>query len=417
MHRIALVSSLHPLVFALALSCGVFPSLARAHGLPIGGIAPLLHEGEVVGAGTTWGIVLREAEGVRRVCEEGTGAPATRYHRTHEGRILVAGPAGLFATTDGGCTYDVVTEALRDVPIADLAVALQAPETMVLVTERAGEDNGIWRSRDAGLSFERLPWERGGLRFDAVMVDGTGDVIVAIAQDAVTLMDYVVVSTDGGARFVESPDALRDFTYVRLLGPSAAGDELRVVGVLPSALNVVLGSRDGFVTAREIARIDDQVTDYGEAGESEFLTLSRTQLLRRRSPATEFEQVVGPTRCLVRVPQDPRLFGCGVLPDGAHLLATLDGETWTQHVPFLGIEERLCPEETPGYVRCARYLFPDAGPPPDASVEDIAMPPPGGSTPACGCNSLGARGDVLPALVTLVLLGATLRRRSRSRQP
>lgn len=358
---------------------------ANAHGLPIGGLVPFVEAGEVVGAGTTWGIVLYEEGKWLRSCEEGTGATARFYHRTADGRVLVASDEGLFATSDGGCTYTAVSEDLSGKSIGAFRAARDAPERIFIATRTPGQQNGVFRSTDGGISFSATGLQREGVLFDGIIANGNGDTFLVHALDFATLENLVFVSRDGGETFEEAPAALSDFTYVRLLGTSTDGERL-VVAALPAAGgNIVLESMDGFVSANEIARVDDEVTAFAQVGDVELLSVSGTRLLRRSLNETSFEQVSGPARCLTRVNGADALFACGALPDNAHILSTTDGISWEQHIPFLGVEERQCPEGTPGFDRCIQFNLP-ASDGPDAP----RSAPPQTPDDAMGCNCIKA---------------------------
>lgn len=398
-----LLASLAPLV----------PLAALAHGDPIGGLAPLLDEaGRVVGAGTTWGVVLRDGDGWLRSCEEGPGAPPRLYHRASDGRVLVGGDAGLASTRDGGCTYEPVEGALLGHQIAALAVAGGAPSTMFAGTATPDRDNGVFVSRDEGRTFEATPLVAPGLRVGAIVVSDDGQRVLVAAQDVDTANVRVFTSSDSGASFAPDPPALLGYDFVRLLGTASDGETF-AAAVATGSGNALLLSADGFASSAEVGSFDDEVTAYGEVAGARFVTLSRTRLFRQAASGEPFVLVTGPSRCLLRVPGDDRLWGCGQLPDGAHLLASSDGETWEPHVPFLGVEERLCPEGTAGRERCERYLFPDAGPGRQDAGAKADAGSPRGDPPDCGCATTRESREWSWLLAALVV-GLTARSGCRS---
>ena len=383
-------------MYCLLLSAGG----AHAHGLPIGGLVPFVENGEVIGAGTTWGIVLQEDGKWLRSCEEGTGAMARFYHRLPDGRVLVASDEGLFVTSDGGCTYESVAESLSAQSIGALQAARDVPERIFVATRTPGQENGVFRSVDGGLTFTATELKRSGVLFDGIIATGDGETLLVHALDFTSLENLVFVSRDAGETFVQTPPALADFEYVRLLGTSANGDKL-IVSALPAAGgNVVLESADGFVTANEIVRVDYEVTAFARVGDAELLSSSGTRLLRRMTPDAAFEQVLGPTRCLTRVNGSESLFACGALPDNAHILSTADGVNWETYIPFLGVEERLCPTGTPGFERCVQFIFP---PDEEPDAPRTNPPPKSGAEASCKCIQGAADSSHTGYLAALLL--------------
>lgn len=384
----------------------------HAHGLPIGGLVPFLENGQVVGAGTTWGIVLEENGKWLRSCEEGSGATARFYHRAADGRVLVASDAGLFVTRDGGCIYEEVSPALVGHAIGALTTVRNSPQKIFVATRTPGALNGVFWSEDGGVQFTSTTLVRAGTFFDGIISTDDGQTLLVHALDFATLENLVFVSRDGGETFEEMPAVLEPYAYVRLLGTTREGDGLIVAGLPASGGNVVLVSTDGFVTATELFRIDDEVTAFARVGDVDLLALSGTRLMRRAEGEEDFVQVVGPTRCLDRFAGAEPLFACGSLPDNAHLLSTTDGLQWEPHIPFIGVEERQCPEGTPGYDRCLQYIFPEDATP----SAPRSTPKPDQETPArCSCLRPARNFPAVGGAAFLLLLGTWLHR-SRTRR-
>lgn len=391
-------------LLCVGLACA---SRSSAHGEPVGGISPFVAaDGAIIGGGTTWGLVLAEADGWLRVCEESSGAPPRYFHRTPQGRIVVFGDAGIRITDDGGCTFVDATGDLDGRGIGAFAEARATPNRLFAGTQAVGRTNVLLRSVDHGASFEATGLAVDGARLDAILVSDDGNSVLVHTQDYMSFVGINYISHDGGVLFEADPPALTSYAFVRYLAVGLDGRTFYVAAAREPFGNLLLSSQDGFQTAEQVAAFDDEITDFGEVAGAQFLTLGKTRLFRKRADEEQFSQVDGPRRCLLRLPQDQRLFGCGQLPDGAHFLSTSDGEVWSAHVPYLGVTERRCPAGTAGAEQCVQYWAVDGGSPPaDAVPSHDDASADRGTALLCACAGAASPGSPWWSLVWLSLGG------------
>jgi photosystem II stability/assembly factor-like uncharacterized protein len=85
---------------------------------------------------------------------------ASAYQRRrHVWTLIDGGPEGaIYKTTDGGGTWDKLTNGLPkgDIGRIGLAVAPTQPDIVYAIVEATGEESGFYRSRDAGGSWEKM---------------------------------------------------------------------------------------------------------------------------------------------------------------------------------------------------------------------------------------------------------------------
>ena len=416
---------------------------ARAHlGQDQFGRFPFVASGAVVGGGTSWGLVLPDEVygGYGRVCEESFG-PALTFVVEQPGRILAGGVNGVEVTTDGGCTWNLLDNALAGRFPNALWVDPVDASHMLVGTSTIGADNGVWRSDDSGDTWTEVIAPRQGNFFSlAVNTDGTR--IAVGGNDGVGGV-VLLMSVDGGVAFTDVSAAVSPEAAPRVIVTPLAfdGSELILGGLAPSTQGFVdRVSFDGTTISVSPVGVTPRQTTHAVVFDGDIFVIARNgargELLRENGSALGFGVVVdGPSECVFV--NDDRLIGCGKQAglNPALFVTSADGITWETAVAFSDVHYRACPEDTVGLVACSSFLETFCG---DDNDDDFD-----GATDCvdddCAFNSLcftaegegegeeagegegegesGAssgsccRGD--PAVASVGLLGVVLRRRRR----
>jgi hypothetical protein len=371
------------------------------------------------GAATSWGIVELESDGWQRVCEEALGGPPSFYYRAPASdRVLVGRFDGLHFTDDGGCTLQTGPTGFEEAKPTLLAVAHDEPTTLYVATSSPDAINRVLKSVDGGESFSATQLSEQAARFTSIMTSGDGVRVwlTAVTETgALTLM----VSSDGGATFDAPAAALpSDATSSTLVGYDLESNQPRLAVVRADVAGSTLFAldADGAAAVQE-ATFDALVTDWARHGDHELVVVDRALLFGRGPQDAAFVERDTPARCLVRAPlDDVRLYACAMQGAGGHFFVTEEGATWTTLLPFEDVQERVCPDGTPGATACL-FRVTDGGPQPDGGDVDLTR---GSRRPSeeepsamCACTRVP---DAPRGLGLLLLLGViVLSRAKRSR--
>lgn len=414
------------LVLVLAAAAAV---PARAHILPVSGVTPFVEDGTLIGGGTSWGVLLRDDDGVfRRVCEEALGIPVA-FLRTAEGRVLIGrAERGLVVTSDG-CAPERVAGVLEEHAVSALVSVPSAPDRVLATTATTGADNGVFASDDGGHTFEPTSLSVGGQLFFQLLVSEDGQLVVASGLDTTTQQIVLAVSKDSAVTFDTPAADLGAYAFVKPLAIDQAGAVL-LAAVDAQGTHHLLRSIDGLASVFGLASFDGAILGLAEASGGRF-ALVRSQadgkgIYRQATEGAPFVRLEGgPSACLLNLPGDARLWGCGEEGQAGHFFVSDDGETWEPLVPFDAVEERCCDEGTPGNEQCAIYFAASDGGEPSCSVGGSGDTRDGGPgarsepPPECSCattTTTRAPGALLFGLLAGVLVGS--RRRARfSRAP
>lgn len=393
---------------------------AAAHSAPPSGVLPVLVDGALWGGGTSWGVVGQASDGAFvGTCDELFG-DALRFYAdvaTSAGpRLLVGTSTGVLATEDGGCTAAPVPGLVGH---NAMAVA-QADTAIFVVTASAARENGLHLSTDGGRSFAPRGPQRDDLILTSLAVDGRGENVWMAGLMRDPVRPVLLVSHDGGETFVDHADRFPAAVQLRVL----AADEAREGGV-----GVVLVMVDGYrrnhlfhadATLEARARVAEVIGEVGAwarfAGR-ELITVNNNDL-RLVAGGVTTSVPGGPTHCLLTIPGDERLWGCGQIRHGAFFLSSTDGLSWQPHLPIANpLPQRDCPEDSAAVAVCAPDAPPGGGDPAPSPDERDKAPPPDEGDPASPEDSVASSGCASGAhgggWTLVAVLAFTARRRTR----
>jgi hypothetical protein len=351
--------------------CGLVRAMpASAHlGQDQFGRFPFVDGGELVGGGTSWGVVLPDDVfgGYARVCEESFGPNVSfALSQPARGRVLLGGVRGVEQTSDGGCDYAVVPNALEGLAPSSLWQDPVDPDHLIVTTATVSADNGVWRSRDGGDTWSVVLPDRPGSFFSVAASPGGerigvgGSVVEAAAGGGLNTRVLLMVSGDGGDTFVDiSADVVDRVIATPLLWD---GDALLVGGLDQTTQGfvdrVVVESGRAVITS--VGVTPRQTTHAVVFGGDLFVIArngARGELYRANGSALGFGVVPGgPTECLL-VDGD-RLLGCGKQAglNTALFLTSDDGITWTPSISFRDVHYRACPDGSVGQTACSAFI-------------------------------------------------------------
>jgi hypothetical protein len=369
---------LFKLILIASMLAWVPPALAHV-GLPQGRM-PFLEDGELVGASTSWGIVLKEGDEWLRVCEEASGYTYF-HHRAADGRVLSGTPLGLVVTDDGGCTHTTQSVPGEGIAVTGLAAVRDTPGRVFLTTAPNGAPGQVFESNDDGLTLNDV--SGGGfadlLLFD-VVASADGQLVVVSGLNTSTQAQDIRISENGGVGWREPNASLAGWVFVDLLGIDQG--TLLFFGRNSDGNNHLLTSTDVLDTFVDEGEFDAQITSFAALGNKRFIVVNPDYLwVEDRDVAVGYTLVDEELKvpCLSNVPGDDRVWQCGQLGAEGHFFSSADGETWLPHLAFDAVVDRECPLGSLGEERCIFAGNPfgqDAGP----TLDDDGGP--GGTTPA-----------------------------------
>lgn len=401
-------------VAACAAVCALLcTTTVDAHVGPLRGTAPFIVDDEIVGGATTWGIVLVEEDRALRVCEEAVGEVTAFHLLLDDGRILIGAESALFTTDDGGCTYEALPVVIEGLPFVSAARSRAAPVIVVAST------TALARSNDGGATFAALAPLEGAPILREVIVDDTGERIVASGFEPTTGAPVLIRSDDAGATFARTTvDG-----YARLIALSFDGDRALASAIAATGGSTLVSFDDTF-TMETLGAFDGVVTDAVAYEGVRAVIVDKQAYFEERTMGTFTEILGGPTGCLARAPASSTIFGCARFADLVHFLSSDEEGVFIGAIPYGLVEERACPLGTPGRARCALVDAgaPDGGQDQRDAGEDAGSVDGGEGTPPtlCTCGSAIADGDdaSVAALCTgtsLLAIGLRRRRGHRSK--
>lgn len=380
----------------------------------------LAADGTLLGASTTWGLVLLDEGCPRRVCEEATFTPRWTFVASAD-RALLGTSAGLLVTVDRGCSYLPGPAPLDELPV--VYEAATADGSVLAVATAGAEPERVWVSTDRGLTFT-LALEAPGFSGRDLTLAGMGDeralFFAGVDDEGRPLIHH---SEDLGASWSTFGAFADDVTSARVLGPGPGATCVLAVD-RPGEGTSLLQSSLNLQDEQELGSFEGLVTAYACFAGFDFVVLEGSRLLRAPSgsPASAFVEVEGPTGCL-QVGADDRLWGCAGSAAGGHFLVSDDGIAFTPILPQADVDERWCAAGTAGATVCADVLGltprPDdgvCGQVPTGEQPEPDAPPPGEPI-GCSCAAPPPGAPSPGALAGLLVLAATVRRRRASSPP
>ena len=426
---------------------GLWAPTASAHLGGAQGVMPFVDDGVLVAAGTTWGLVTGDdVTGFSQSCEEAIGdVPRAFVRLVNElgPRTLAATGQGVVATVDGGCTWTPVPGTV-DRNVTALVASGVTPGTLWATTASVDGDNAVLVSHDGGAAFETWQVVPVGvlltsLAVGPVVVD-VGDVVAGSEQHEQQLL--MVAGTDTGTRRplllwgMSSSSSSSSSSLLPVGGAALDGAQLvralavdgDVAGVAGGEvwfstldsigrghLHRVLVTAGVMADAVEVGSFDGLVKATGSVAGFRFVIAAggvvfralATDLVSDGSDVVDLavwgRSAAGPLQCLLRLPGDARLWGCGDVAAGTWFKATVDGDTWQDELPMQQVRELACPESSPGAQACAyRFADPVADPP-------SSSPSPAPAAPSASCNQAAA--DPFALMLAAVALVCMARRR------
>jgi MYXO-CTERM domain-containing protein len=382
------------LLVSIALAVGVVgltPHRASAHGaLPtIFEIAEA--DGEIIGLGATFGLLLRGPDDrFRWACEDVLGTPVSGYVIRSPDDVVAVTRAGVWRTEDGGCSYTSVETSIGELPISE--VRNEAGVSYV-ATASLSVPNGVFRSDDAGLTWTRVGPEFDGVALFGLAISDGRIVVSGLSADA----GWVVYewSEDGPEPIAPLPEGTLDAEVWLVGGTVWVAD---IVATRSSLYEIV----DGAVFART-GEINGVVTDLIEE-DGRILVATDTNMIFEVSGTglVQLEGEVG--TCFVTL-EDGTPARCGSPVGEYSVLTGRVGET----IPILQYDEIVanpCVLEEghpcePIWIFAARLFGASGDEPEDPPVD-------GGCAVARGSDASAAAGG-------LVVGAAFFWRRRRSR--
>ncbi len=354
-----------PRAYALLASLALAALPALAEGEQEGGLVPYINEsGLLVGGGMTSGVLLPDGGGYARACEEAfdpAGFPPSFSLLRSDGVVLIGGHAGLFESSDLGCSYQAVSGPLEARGIG--AVAL-SDDALFLVTSDFSRANGVWISIDGGEQWSPALDEQDGVSFAriAASVDGTRMVISGTHVGASTA-PAVFTSEDSGVTWQDCSAAYADFPLVIAATFDIDDQAVLFGGFDQSGGGFVLQAAPPYDNPVALGTLPSSVTHVAVLGDTRYALAQLRGAYFKMGPGdAAFVDATSddtPTNCLFSRRDGTGLVGCGrrnLLTSAGVFSESTDGTTWTATVGWDDIRYRKCPTGTIGATACARFL-------------------------------------------------------------
>lgn len=389
----------------VALAVSLSARSVEAHGgLPMAW-EPLFADGQLVGAGGSWGIVTFDRIGRPRwVCEEATGE-VTRAYSFSEGRFIVATREGIMASTDFGCSWQPLDTAIGGRTIAGWYRDPSDFDTILASTDDRNRENAVFASYDGGGSWERIsPWWPHGIR--SVRGFARSADLLVVAEDE-ELDEWRIMTMRGGEwETLAGPFG----SYVDVAVHSDPGELPLATAQLPGEWAILGWTDEGEVFERiRVPRtvLDLRYVDRNDPESGIQVATADGAVGLLKDGVLEFEDER--STCFLRTPSGP--WRCHTADDPAMFEREAADGTLEPVIPFLQVLPRECTTDFEhrcfGFWPISAAWFegdPDPELTPDVPNEQVR---------ACVCTATGGGGSSALAMAFILLLLHQTRRGSR----
>lgn len=402
-------------------------SLSAHSGAPFG-THPFFEDGELIGGGTDYGMLLLE-EGVPLwTCEEAFEFEPSWWYRAPHSRTLAGTYLGLRWSDDGGCSWQSHDWPLGFANTSSVGADPDDPLHVFLTTAGSGTDNMVYESLDGGQSFSETGLVLDGIRLRAIAVAHGAQELWVLGIREADAIPLLTRSTDGGATWSSELYALDGWGIAELRGLSEDEGRLLVSAQNPTGEFHLLEISSDLASPPEVSEQGFEaplnvVTDFGG---SLFLVSGWTEHFVRTEGAELFEErSEGPQYCITK--RDGLLWGCGLAPTQAQFSQSQDGLGWQNLIEFADVVPRSCPEGSRAQLLCPpiwKKIRPGSGDDDDSSEggddddsssagpEQPGPGAPGAGNEDCSCSSTGEiRSNSSALRLALLVLPLLARRR------
>lgn len=351
---------------------------------------------------TNFGLIRRDGEAWRLLCEEAI-SPGVKWFLVDETGRIAIGHGGGYSTSTDGCGFAESAGVESSVRwIERVATGSGTPPHLFVLLDLYEPGRNLLRSRDGGLTFERVTTPE-GLLVNAVRADrSTPERVLATAQTPEKT--YVLLeSLDFGATWSERP--LPGLPGIaRIMGVSESGVFVRTS---QPGSHLVWRADDAASELAQVLALTDQPAFLADVGSGVLWTSTGNQGKRRSTDGgrtwAEVE-VPGDLLCMKR--RGSRLFACTTDRETNAAVSVSDdeGATWQIALKFGDVQDVVsCPDES-DVGRACPALWPLIEPAlkNEQPANPIPEPEP---EPGPSCASAGVAG--------LAVIGVAWRRRRR----
>lgn len=399
---------------------------------------------------TTFGVLLSKDDGCsfQWLCEQSIGYGGTfdpKYAIGADGTIYATTFEGLRVSRDGGCTFTTATEgkpasdpgALDGIWVDAIDVAPGGD--VWLATAESGRYNDVYRSRDAGRTFQPMGLHSAAIwwksikisRKDPARIYVTGYQIAGSAPGGGQMPPtaHLRRSSDGGASWTPLPldgVALAATPVVHVMAIDPENPDvlyLRSTAAVPPTGDKLYRSRDGGATLTEVLSLTDPVLGVVVHGDRVLVAAGQGGAYESVGGGPFTAVAEAPRLTCVGERSDGSLLGCGNNwePDFFAAARSADGRDWQKLVRFGEMTGPLsCPAGTVQHDTCELAMWPSlreqfgaTGPAPTCAAPEEPPPPPRSSGGCCDGGAGEAGAAALAAAAGAGLLALRARRRRR----
>ena len=297
------------------------------------------------------------------------------------GDILLAGDStGLYRSTDAGCTFEPLGPPFDEHVMGRISVSRDAPNEVLATTQTLGRQNDIYRSTDSGETWSAL----------TLPIEGRIRQVLRSKSDAQRI--YVMHSggglrsRNGGESFEPMPIAPADRMATGVEVDLLAVDESNsarvfavITGFPTSTLIVSEDGGDSWTVRSDLTDIPDSLLPLSE--ETLLMSMPVNGVVRSEDGGRSWTPIETPEgngwmSCLTIDPTG-KIWGC-INRDDTFLAATSmdQGFTWTPVLDLTlaqAVRRRSCPVDTPAEQACVYVCedYPAACPADDRADQGI----------------------------------------------